>query len=91
MKRYIINLLGLLFPFVAIAQTDGYNPVNPPNPSWPVADTTTYYKVNLVDEYHVPIIFFFTLKDNTVPNTRQERGCNDTCKTCYCNYNIIII
>ena len=48
MKRYIINLLGLLFPFVAIAQTDGYDPVNPPNPAWPVADTTTYYKVNCV-------------------------------------------
>lgn len=48
MKRYFIILLGLLLQFVAIAQTDNYNPVNPPNPSWPQPDTTTYYKVNCV-------------------------------------------
>lgn len=45
MKRYIILLLGVLLPFVAIAQTDSYDPVNPPDPYWPQADTTTYYKV----------------------------------------------
>lgn len=44
MKRYIYSfLVSLLLPLCAAAQTEGYNPVNPPNPSWDQVDTTKYY------------------------------------------------
>ena len=46
MKRYIYYvLISLLLPLRVAAQTDGYDPVNPPNPSWPDDNTTQYYKV----------------------------------------------
>ena len=48
MKRYFIIIMGLLLPLVAVAQTDSYDPINPPDPSWPEPDTTTYYKVRCV-------------------------------------------
>ncbi len=46
MKRYIYYvLISLLLPLSVAAQTDGYDPVNPPNPNWPDDNTTQYYKV----------------------------------------------
>ena len=46
MKRYIYYvLICLLLPLRVAAQTDGYDPVNPPNPNWPDDNTTQYYKV----------------------------------------------
>ena len=45
MKRYLILLMGLVIRFAVQAQTDDYNPINPPDPEWPQADTTTYYRV----------------------------------------------
>ena len=45
MKRLYIILFGFLLPLYFMAQTNGYNPSNPPNPNWPVPDTTTYYDV----------------------------------------------
>ena len=46
MKRYIYYvLLSLLLPLSMAAQTDGYDPVNPPDPNWPDNNTTTTYKV----------------------------------------------
>ena len=37
--------MGLVIRFAVQAQTDDYNPINPPDPEWPQADTTTYYRV----------------------------------------------
>ena len=48
MKRYIYYvLISLLLPLSVVAQTDGYDPVNPPDPNWPDDNTTIYYKVVL--------------------------------------------
>ena len=46
MKRYIYYvLLSLLLPLRMVAQTDGYDPVNPPNPNWPDNNNTATYMV----------------------------------------------
>ena len=39
-------LIGLLLPFRMVAQTGGYDPVNPPDPRWPDDNTTHYYTVS---------------------------------------------
>ena len=47
MKRFIYYMLiGLLLPFRMVAQTGGYDPVNPPDPRWPDDNTTQYYTVS---------------------------------------------
>ncbi|MCR5850152.1 MAG: chitobiase/beta-hexosaminidase C-terminal domain-containing protein [Bacteroidaceae bacterium] len=45
MKRYIYYvLISLLLPLSMVAQTGGYDPVNPPDPNWP-GGTEKYYQV----------------------------------------------
>lgn len=46
MKKQILFILALLFPLMAQAQTDGYDPVNPPQPNWPEGDNTKYYQIS---------------------------------------------
>ena len=41
-------MLGLLLPIMSVAQTEGYDPSNPPNPEWAEADTTTFYTLRCV-------------------------------------------
>ncbi len=48
MKRLLYILMIWLCHLSAFAQTDGYNPSNPPNPSVPDKDTTTYYHLSVV-------------------------------------------
>ena len=44
MKRYII-IWAFLLPFLALAQTGGYDPANPPQPNWPEDDESTFFTV----------------------------------------------
>ena len=47
MKRFIYYILiSLLLPLRMVAQTGGYDPVNPPDPRWPDDNTTQYYTVS---------------------------------------------
>lgn len=48
MKRLLYIIMIWLCHLSAFAQTDGYNPSNPPNPSVPDKDTTTYYHLSVV-------------------------------------------
>ena len=48
MKRLLYILMIWLCHLSAFAQTDGYNPSNPPSPSVPDKDTTTYYHLSVV-------------------------------------------
>ena len=45
MKRHLLYIIALLLTVGAQAQTDDYNPSNPPNPVWPEDGVTALYNV----------------------------------------------
>ena len=45
MNRFLFIIMVWLSSLSAFAQTEGYNPDNPPLPNFPEKDTTVYYQL----------------------------------------------
>jgi len=45
MKKYILLIIGVVFALCSSAQTDGYNPDNPPNPVWEDSENAPVYRL----------------------------------------------